>query len=95
MWTHALVFGRGYIEARTDTTQQSGQTPDKEVDIKHITIYVSGYTETDPTGMLSLPTVWRQQSEFISSRQSGQLPAAVCMGFECCFIEQNVSSRAC
>ena len=27
--THAL--GRGYIEATTDTTQQSGQTPDKEV----------------------------------------------------------------
>jgi len=39
------VYGRGYIEARTDTTQQSGQTPDKEVDIKNITVYVSGYTE--------------------------------------------------
>jgi hypothetical protein len=26
--------GYGYIEARTDTTQQSGQTPDKEVEIK-------------------------------------------------------------
>jgi hypothetical protein len=32
-------------EARTDTTQQSGQTPDKEVAIKNITVYVSGYTE--------------------------------------------------
>jgi hypothetical protein len=30
--THAL--GYGYIEARTDTTRQSGQTPDKEVEIK-------------------------------------------------------------
>ena len=39
------VWGRGYIEARTDTTQQSGQTPDKEVEIKNITVYVSGYTE--------------------------------------------------
>ena len=38
-------LGRGYIEARTDTTQQSGQTPDKEVEIKNITVYVSGYTE--------------------------------------------------
>ena len=38
--------GRGYIEARTDTTQQSGQTPGKEVGIKNITVYVSGYTET-------------------------------------------------
>ena len=39
------LLGRGYIEARTDTTQQSGQTPDKEVEIKNITVYVSGYTE--------------------------------------------------
>jgi hypothetical protein len=39
------TLGRGYIEARTDTTQQSGQTPDKKVDIKNITVYVSGYTE--------------------------------------------------
>jgi hypothetical protein len=46
-------LGRGYIAARTDTTQQSGQTPDKEVDINHITVNVSGYTETDTTLMLS------------------------------------------
>jgi hypothetical protein len=51
------TLGYGYIEARTDTTQQSGQTPDKEVEIKNITGYVSGYTETDTTGMLSPPTV--------------------------------------
>ena len=50
-------LGYGYIEARTDTTQQSGQTPDKEVEIKNITVYVSGYIETDTTGMLSPPTV--------------------------------------
>ena len=41
-----------YIGARTDTTQQSGHTPDKEVDINHIAVYVSGDTETDTTGML-------------------------------------------
>jgi hypothetical protein len=40
------VYGRGYIGARTDTTQQSGQTPDMEVGIKNITVYVSGYSET-------------------------------------------------
>ena len=51
-WPRRL-YGRDYIGARTDTTQQSGQTLDKEVDIKHITAYVSGYTETDPTGTLS------------------------------------------
>jgi hypothetical protein len=51
-------YGCGYIGASTDTTQQSGQTPDKEVEIKNNTVYVSGYTETDATGMLSPPTVW-------------------------------------
>jgi hypothetical protein len=40
--THAL--DRGYVEARSDTTQQSGQTPDKEVEIKNFTVYVNGYT---------------------------------------------------
>jgi len=52
------VLGYGYIGARTDTTQQSGQTPHKEVEIQNITDFVSGYTETDTTGMLSPPTVW-------------------------------------
>jgi hypothetical protein len=52
-----FFLGYGYIEARTDTTQQPGQTPDKEVEIKNITVYVSGYNETDTTGMLSPPTV--------------------------------------
>jgi hypothetical protein len=46
-------LGRGYIGARTDTTQQSGQTPDKEAEMSNISVYVSGYTEADPTGMLS------------------------------------------
>jgi hypothetical protein len=40
------VYGYGYVEATTDTTQQSGQTPIKEVEFKNITVYVSGYTET-------------------------------------------------
>ena len=93
--TAEIPLGRGYIEARTDTTQQSGQTPDKEVEIKNITVYVSGYTETDTTGMLSPPTVWRKQTEFVSSRQSGQIPAAVRVGFECRCNGQNVSNRDC
>jgi len=38
---------------------------------------------TDTTGMLSPPNVWRQQSEFVSSQQSSQIPAAVRLGFEC------------
>jgi hypothetical protein len=42
--TYAL--GCGYIGARTDTIQQPVQTPDKKVEIKNITVYVNGYTET-------------------------------------------------
>jgi len=38
------------------------------------------------------PTVWRQQSEFVSSRQSGQIPVAVCIGFECSCNGQNLST---
>ena len=38
--------------ARHDTTRPSGQTPDKEVEIKNITVYVSGYTVINTTGML-------------------------------------------
>jgi len=41
-------LGRGYIEARTDTTQQSGQTPDKKVEIKNITR--KQFTSRSPTG---------------------------------------------
>jgi hypothetical protein len=55
--TYAL--GYGYIGTRTDTTRQSGQNLDQKVEIKNMTLYVSGYTEPDPTGMSSPPTVWR------------------------------------
>ena len=60
----------------------------------YITVYtyVSGYTESDPAGMLSPTTLWLQQSEFVSSRQSGQIPTAVRIGFECCCNGQNVSN---
>jgi len=33
--TTFVALGRGHIGARNDTTQQSGQTPDKQVDISH------------------------------------------------------------
>jgi len=42
-----------YIGERNDTTQHSGQTPDKEVEINHFIAYGSGYIETDPTRVLS------------------------------------------
>ena len=88
--------GRDYIGARTDTTQRSGQTPDKEVDINHITVYVSSYTETDTTRRSQQrPTVWRQHSGFVSNWQSAHIPVAVCVGFECCCNGQNVSNRTC
>ena len=59
----------------------------------HITVYVSSNIEIDKTGMSSPPTIWRKQSEFVSGRQSGQIPAAVRMGFESCCNAQNVSNR--
>jgi len=34
----------------------SGQNPDKEAEIRNITDYVRGYTESDKTGMLYPPT---------------------------------------
>jgi len=43
---HIHALDRCYIEARTDTTQKSGQTPDKKAEMTNITVYVSGYTET-------------------------------------------------
>jgi len=76
----ALRYGHNGV--RTDTTQQSGQPPDEEAEIKNITVYVSGYTDTYTTEMLSPTTAWRQQSGLDSSRQSGQTPAAVCIRFE-------------
>ena len=54
----SFSYGYGYNGARTDTTQQPVHTPDKELELKNITVYVSGYIETDTTGMLSPPTVW-------------------------------------
>jgi len=48
MWPQTYSLGYGYVVARNDTTQQSGKTPDKEVKIKkNISVFVSGYTETD------------------------------------------------
>jgi len=40
------VLGYGFVGARTDTTQQSGPAPDKEVKINHVVGGGSGYTET-------------------------------------------------
>jgi len=53
------------LEPRKDTIRPSGHTSDKEVDIKNITVYVSGNIETDTNGMFSLPTAWRKQSDFV------------------------------
>ena len=78
---------------RTSDVPICTTVPDKEVEINNITVYVSGYTETDTTGMLSPPTVWRQQSEFVSSRQSGQTHAAARIGFECRCNKLNVSNK--
>jgi hypothetical protein len=43
-----------------------------------------GYTETDTIGKLSPATALNKQSEFVSSRQSGRIPAALLMEFPLC-----------
>ena len=56
---------RGYIRATDDTTQQSGQTPDKKVEIQQITVCVSGYI-----GAKDDTTVWtdsRQESRNLTN----------------------------
>jgi hypothetical protein len=58
-WSLSRLLCRVVSDSRTDTTQQSGQTPVKKVEIKNITVYVSFYTETNTTGMLFPPTLWR------------------------------------
>jgi hypothetical protein len=55
---NVLASGTRYIEDRKNTTQQSEQTSAKELEKKNITVYVSGYTKTDTTGILPPPTVW-------------------------------------
>jgi hypothetical protein len=81
-------LGRGYIGARTDTTQQSGQTPEKEAEMNHIAVY-SAATLKPMRLACCLPTTadcLTQLIGFVSSPQSGQAPAAVGIGFECCCI---------
>ena len=46
-------LGCAYIGVRTDTTQRSGHNQDEEVHINHVTVHVSGYTETYQAGMFS------------------------------------------
>jgi hypothetical protein len=75
--------------------QKKKKTPDKEVEIKNISVYVSGYTVTDTTGMLYPPTVWCQQSEFVSSRQSGQIRTAARKVFECRWNGRNCCRFKC
>jgi hypothetical protein len=67
-----------YTGARTDTTQQSGQIPDNtkynKKKINHVTVGGGGYTETDPTCLLSMYNclVCPNQKSFVSNRQSGR-----------------------
>ena len=77
-----------------NTTQQPGQTPDKEVKINHHIVHVSGYTEHDATGKLSASWCLLFGPTKLS-QQSGQTPAAVSIRFECWINGQNVSGRTC
>jgi len=79
--------------ARNDTTQQSGQTPNKEGEIKK---HYCLCQRLQPIRLeCCLPRLsWLQQSEFVSSRQSGQIPVAVLIAFECWCNGQTLSNRS-
>jgi len=49
-------------------TQQSGPAPDKEVNINHFVGGGSGYTETNPTGVLSRNNFQMSAPTFVSNR---------------------------
>ena len=71
-------------------------TDSRQGSINHITVYVSDlHCNRSDWNVISQkwPTVRRQQSGFVSSRHSGHIPAAVCIGFERCCNGQNVSNR--
>ena len=123
---YSCLLGYGYIGARTDTTQQSGQTPDKPSSFyTHLPAYEDGKVCSE-TSAYKLPTTGNYPEEsiqksrnqkhnfmsaatlkpirlecslpplsgptkFVSIRQSGQIPAAVRIAFQCCN-GQNVSS---
>jgi hypothetical protein len=91
--TYAL--GKVYNGARPDTTQESGQSPDKQVKTSHFDVHVSGYTETDPSGVLS-PNNWLlpglTKLVFWSRRRS-QAPAVVRIQFECWCSGHNLPAR--
>jgi hypothetical protein len=78
---------RLYIGDRTNTTQQSGQTLEIEEEINHIML-MSAATRNRSDCLA-------QASGFISSRQSDQTPAALCLGFESCCNRQNVFNWTC
>ena len=81
-------YGRGCFGNTTDTTQQSGRTPDKEAENNNVAVYVSGYTETEETGVLS-------PKNSCLAQQSVQTPAAVHKEIEYWCNGQNVSDRTC
>jgi hypothetical protein len=85
--------GKAAAKLEPETTQHNSQNRLQTRKQKSKTLLFMSAAETDPTGMLSPPIVWRQQSEFVLNPHSGQIPAAVCIGFECCCNEQNVSNR--
>ena len=51
-WAEAITVEN--FGTRNDATQESGQTPDKEVEIRNITVYVSG---CNGTGGDNIPVV--------------------------------------
>ena len=75
--TQDMALGNGYTGATTDTTQQSGQTADKEAGMNDVTVLCQRLH-----GNQAAWHVVSQQNSYASSRESGHTLAAVCIGFE-------------
>jgi hypothetical protein len=72
-----FALDRSYIGTRTDTTQQSGQTPDKEVDITHVTVCQLLHWNRSDWNVVSQqqPTVWpNKEGLFRADSLARQLP---------------------
>lgn len=69
-----------YTRATTDTTQQSGQTSDKEIDINHVTVLCQRLHGNRPAWHVVFQQLLTGPTKlFVTSRESGHTLAAVCI----------------
>ena len=78
-----LNLGYGCIGTRNDITQQSGETPDKEVELKNITVMLAATLKPIRLECYLPRLSGANKVSLFGAKQSGQILAAVRIGFEC------------